>query len=111
MLWLLSFAILMLGVSLFLQKYANMKTKGWKALFTNKIWLFAVVLAFLHFLVYMYVLGFERLAIVQPLMSLSIVVAMICSVMFLKEKMPKTDIIGFLLILLGLFFIGGAIIL
>ena len=110
MLWLLFVAIVLLGISLFLQKYSNVHSKSWFRLFTNPKWISAALLAFVSFVVYMYVLGGERISVVQPLMSLSIVIAMILSAVFLKEKIKKMDGFAFLLIIIGLFLIGGFVV-
>jgi len=107
MLWLIAFSVLLLGVSLFLQKYANVKTRGWVRLFTSPVWIVGVLFAIGSFVLYMMALGGGKLAIIQPLMSLAIVVAMGLAAVFLKEKIAKTDIIGFVVILIGLVLISG----
>ncbi|MFH1630729.1 MAG: EamA family transporter [Candidatus Aenigmatarchaeota archaeon] len=109
MLWLISISILLMGASIFLQKHANIEAKSWRKLFTNPRWLVAVLLALAAFLVYFIVLGSERLTIVQPLISIHIIVAMILAAIFFKEKISKTDVIGFITIFIGLLMISGVV--
>ena len=81
----------------------------WKLQFTNGIWFLFIGFCFygIGALLMLFAYKFGSLSVLQPILSLNYVFALVLGYVILQETISIQRIIGTLLIMLGVFLIGG----
>ena len=93
-------AAVCIGLGLFLQKRGL--AKGLRAALRSPVWLTGIAVDAAGFGLYILALNFERIAIVQPLMSLSLLVTAVAEMALLGESMSKYELVAFVMFFVGI---------
>lgn len=101
---LLSAIISALGI--FLQKTGLKKVKKWKDVLRSYKWIAGYLLSIPSFFLFILALKYERLSVIQPIGSFSIIFLVILEYIFLKEKIKKSDFIALALFFAGIFLVS-----
>ncbi len=82
------FAALCFGLTAILQKYCmgDMSKFSFRKLMKNELWMLSVLIALIGLFSYLTALKYEPLSLVQPMLSISIVIPVLFGWFFFKEK-------------------------
>lgn len=94
------------GLMSAIQKYclSSLKKFSLKKLVKNKFWLFSILVGFIGMLFYLLALRFAQLTIVQPLLSISLIIPVLIGYFSFKEK--NVSWISIILILIGVILVS-----
>jgi len=90
------------AIGIFIQKLAFIDLKKNRRIYLFPKWIFGVLLTMLAVFVYVFALKYERIVIIQPIGSLSILVLIILEAFFLKTRFSSRDMLSVLLFILGI---------
>jgi uncharacterized membrane protein len=102
---LLSQVLAALG-AFFLKKGSNNLHRNIKSFIFNKFLLFGLIIYAISAAMFIPALKYGELSVLYPLVSTTYIWATLLSVVYLKEKLNKFKIIGFIFIMLGVALIG-----
>ena len=94
------------AIGIFLQKIGLKKVKKWKDVIKSHKWIVGYCFFILAFFFYASALKYERISIIQPVGNLSIIFLIIFEIMFLKEKIKKSEIFALIIFFIGVLLTG-----
>jgi len=99
-------AAVLIGIGTFLQKIGLKKVRKWKDIIKSYKWILGYLIFIPAFFLYVLALKYERLSVIQPLMSFSIIFLVIVETIFLKEKIKVSEIFALILFFIGVLLVG-----
>lgn len=92
--------------ALFIKISSKHLTLNLKSIITDKNLLFGGIVYLISVIIYLYSLNKGELSVIYPLVSTTYIWTTLFSVKYLNEKINKWKIIGIVVIILGVIFIG-----
>jgi uncharacterized membrane protein len=96
------------GIATAMQKYSLMSMKKFSlyGMISNRKWLVSIIIALLGIICYLYAIRTTELSTVQPLLAISLVIPVICGIIFFKEKNGMKKWVSMALIIAGVFLVS-----
>jgi drug/metabolite transporter (DMT)-like permease len=77
-----------------------------KKLIKNKLWMTGLIISGIPVVLFTWLLSFEEVSVINPLMSLSLLVILFNGYFFLKEKLTTKQLIGAVSLIIGSVIMG-----
>ena len=88
-----------------IEEFGLLKLDMYIKIFTTPYTFYAILFTILATILWAYVLSYEKISVVYPMISISYVFMVIYGHFFLSEILTPTKIVGFLILILGLYLI------
>ena len=99
---------LLFGLCAFFQKVGLKEISEFsiKGMLKSKKWLIGILIGGIGALLYLYAIQKVEITILQPILNLSLVFPVILGRLILKEEITKKELVGIIIILIGVLIIG-----